>query len=235
VVDLNLHRRHLNESQRAMIAARLANMVVGGREANAQICAIAKRRQAHCSERHRRPRQPRACASGRSAIGRGPGKSGGDKYEAVIEATGLSYGSVANSKSVSDKFRDFSRRREKLSWRHHADVSGLSSERADELLSLAETNRWSTRRLREEAGGAPSDAPLIGNLTEHNHRAQGTGEKWGDKYEAVIEATGLSYNTINNTKTVTKAFEFTRRRVNLSFTHHVEVASLAVLILSAGG
>jgi hypothetical protein len=40
VVDLNLHRRHLNESQRAMIAARLANMVVGGREANAQICAI---------------------------------------------------------------------------------------------------------------------------------------------------------------------------------------------------
>jgi hypothetical protein len=153
----------------------------------------------------------------------------------VIEATGLSYGSVANSKSVSDKFRDFSRRREKLSWRHHADVSGLSSERADELLSLAETNRWSTRRLREEAGGAPSDAPLIGNLTEHNHRAQGTGEKWGDKYEAVIEATGLSYNTINNTKTVTKAFEFTRRRVNLSFTHHVEVASLAVLILSAGG
>ena len=42
----------------------------------------------------------------------------------------------------------------------------------------------------------------------------------------IIEATGLSYNTINNTKTVTKAFEFTRRRVNLSFTHHVEVASV---------
>jgi hypothetical protein len=40
VVDLNLRRRHLNESQRAMIAARLANMVVGGREANAPIGAI---------------------------------------------------------------------------------------------------------------------------------------------------------------------------------------------------
>jgi hypothetical protein len=53
------------------------------------------------------------------------------------------------------------------------------------------------------------------------------GEKWGDKYEAVIEATGLSYNTINNTKTVSKAFDFTRRRVNLSFKHHAEVASLA--------
>ncbi len=40
VISLNLKRRHLNESQRSMVAARLANMKVGGREANAQICAI---------------------------------------------------------------------------------------------------------------------------------------------------------------------------------------------------
>jgi len=34
VVSLNLKRRHLNESQRAMVAAALANMVVGGKETN---------------------------------------------------------------------------------------------------------------------------------------------------------------------------------------------------------
>jgi hypothetical protein len=34
VISKNLKRRHLNERQRAMIAAKIANMVVGGRETN---------------------------------------------------------------------------------------------------------------------------------------------------------------------------------------------------------
>jgi hypothetical protein len=34
VVNLNLHRRHLNEAARSAVAASISNMVVGGKETN---------------------------------------------------------------------------------------------------------------------------------------------------------------------------------------------------------
>jgi hypothetical protein len=41
VVSANLHRRHLNETQRGIVAAKLANMRRGGRDANPSIGGIA--------------------------------------------------------------------------------------------------------------------------------------------------------------------------------------------------
>ncbi len=46
VVSLNLRRRHLNESQRAMVAAKLANMREGRPRETAQICAVSQDRAA---------------------------------------------------------------------------------------------------------------------------------------------------------------------------------------------
>tara|TARA_R110002126_G_scaffold77229_2_gene192650 strand:- start:1286 stop:2425 length:1140 start_codon:yes stop_codon:yes gene_type:complete len=42
VVSQNLRRRQLNESQRAMVAASIANMKEGRQESNAQICAVSQ-------------------------------------------------------------------------------------------------------------------------------------------------------------------------------------------------
>jgi phage N-6-adenine-methyltransferase len=103
------------------------------------------------------------------------GERWGDKYEVVIEATGLAYNTINNTKTVTKAF-EFTRRRVNLSFSHHAEVAGLPPERADELLSLAEINRWSVRRLREEVGSHPAIPSGSGNGSDHNHRAQGTGE-----------------------------------------------------------
>ena len=50
--------------------------------------------------------------------------------------------------------------------------------------------------------------------------------KYGETYAQGVEATGLDYDTLAACRRVASQFEFTRRRVNLTFTHHLEVAHL---------
>src|SRR5215472_3547505 len=58
----------------------------------------------------------------------------------------------------------------------------------------------------------------------------GFGERRYGKRKAIVNAPdwqGLNYQTCRNTLVVCAAFELSRRRYNLSFKHHAEVASLA--------
>lgn len=51
-------------------------------------------------------------------------------------------------------------------------------------------------------------------------------KRWGDKYNEALAATDLEYQTLMNYACVCSKVVFSRRRENLSFSHHYEVASL---------
>jgi hypothetical protein len=48
----------------------------------------------------------------------------------------------------------------------------------------------------------------------------------GEKYAQAVEVTGKSYQSIADAKWVADRVELSRRRENLSWSHHVEVAAL---------
>jgi hypothetical protein len=50
--------------------------------------------------------------------------------------------------------------------------------------------------------------------------------RYGKRYEEALALTGLDYQTLANYKYVAGRFDVSRRRENLSFAHHLEVASL---------
>ena len=73
----------------------------------------------------------------------------GETYTAAIDATGLSVKRLKNIASVCRSF-ERSRRRDVLTFKHHEEVQALNEKLQTELLDLAEGERWSCARLREE-------------------------------------------------------------------------------------
>lgn len=76
------------------------------------------------------------------------GKRYGETYKAAIDATGMSYGTVANFASTCASFES-SRRRENLAFSHHVVVQPLEPDQQDELLDRAESEGLSCAKLRE--------------------------------------------------------------------------------------
>jgi hypothetical protein len=72
-----------------------------------------------------------------------------DRYKQVIEAVGLDYQTVRNYAWVARRF-EMSRRRDTLSFQHHAEVASLPPDEQDHWLDRAEDRGWSRNRLRQE-------------------------------------------------------------------------------------
>jgi len=80
----------------------------------------------------------------------------GEKYAQAIDETKYSYYTLAHDKTVAARVESC-RRRQNLSWSHHAEVASLTPAKQDELLDLAEANSWSREDLRDAVRAAKSD------------------------------------------------------------------------------
>lgn len=77
----------------------------------------------------------------------------GEKYKAAARITGYDGHSLRNMAYVASRF-DLSRRRDKLSFSHHAEVSALEPAEQDHWLELASSRRLSVGDLRIELRAA---------------------------------------------------------------------------------
>jgi hypothetical protein len=70
-----------------------------------------------------------------------------DRYQRAIKLAGLDYQTLRNYAWVARKF-DLSRRRDALSFQHHAEVAALPMAEQDVWLERAERFEWSRNQLR---------------------------------------------------------------------------------------
>lgn len=71
------------------------------------------------------------------------------RYRRAIALTGLDYQTLRNYATVARRF-PLSRRRDKLSFQHHAEVCALSEEDRERWLDRAQRERWSRNELRRQ-------------------------------------------------------------------------------------
>jgi hypothetical protein len=81
----------------------------------------------------------------------------GEKYSRAARVTGYDVQSLMNMAYVSSRFQ-VSRRREMLSWSHHAEVAALSTQEQERWLDLAERERLSVHGLRDRLRVARTQA-----------------------------------------------------------------------------
>jgi hypothetical protein len=103
-----------------------------------------------------------------------------DRYRVAVAAANLDYQTLRNYAWVARRF-EHARRRETLSFQHHAEVAALPEAVQDMLLDKAERLSWSRsmlrRQVREVRSGAAADepgAPVVKRLTIAAHRV----ERW---------------------------------------------------------
>lgn len=77
----------------------------------------------------------------------------GQRYRVALDTTALEYQTLRNYAWVARRF-DLSRRRDTLSFQHHAEVASLAEPEQELWLTRAERARWSRNELRRRVQAA---------------------------------------------------------------------------------
>jgi len=88
----------------------------------------------------------------------------GEMYTQAMDGTGAAYQTLRNAKWTCEQI-ELSRRRDNLSFAHHAEVAGLSIEEQDLWLDAAEAAGWTRSDLRQQIRAAkqlPAPPPPTG-------------------------------------------------------------------------
>jgi hypothetical protein len=100
----------------------------------------------------------------------------GRRYKRALESTPLDYQTLRNYAWVSRRFEP-SRRRDKLSFQHHAEVAALPEADQDLWLQRAQRLRWSRNELRRQLAAARRSTRTVGDAPAMVLRVQVTRER----------------------------------------------------------
>ena len=88
----------------------------------------------------------------------------GDRYRRAVDATGYDYQTLRNYAWVATRF-PMSRRRDSLSFGHHAEVAALENDAQDDWLHRAAVHDWSRNELRRRIKTATEGSRSQGAVT----------------------------------------------------------------------
>lgn len=120
-----------------------------------------------------------------------------DRYRQVIAAARLDYQTLRNYAWVARRF-DLDRRREEVSFQHHAEVAALPAGDQDRWLDLAAGQGWSRNELRRnlragrESGRLPARTVALPRMRippEHLTRWRAAAEQVNQNFEEWLVAT----------------------------------------------
>ncbi|MFD9824165.1 LmbU family transcriptional regulator [Streptomyces violascens] len=92
-----------------------------------------------------------------------------DRYQRGIRTAGLQYQTLRNYAWVARRF-EFARRRQALTFQHHAEIASLPVDEQEMWLDRAEQKKWTTKQLRGALRVARTDEPRGGKQTEATRR-----------------------------------------------------------------